>query len=227
MKKLEEFLEEWDRKNTEQHNKIALFNPEMVETLNIEQRHYFVRVFYHLRGHFVNFLWYAGNTAPNEQIKKVILDNIREEFSGKEKSHEQLYWEFAQGLGVDLTDELLNERTYVPFANDFNRKHLEWLHSHDWESGMAAFSAYERLDNIDYADLLTLAKNFGAEGRSILFFEVHSKVRHYEMVSEGFNLGALWDKSRDKVIEAYEFIWDHQNEMWRNLSDAVFNHSLP
>lgn len=170
-------------------------------------------------------MWYLGNTAPDEQSKQAILDNIREEFGGRGKSHERLYADFTQSLGVDLTDEVLHERTYLPFARAFNKEHLIWLHNHDWDSRTAAFSAYERLDNVDYEDLFTLAKNLGVPHTALRFFEVHKHVTHYEMASSSFDLGGLWGRNSEKVMEAYQFIGDHQNKMWSQLSDEVLGHS--
>lgn len=222
---LEEFLENWDAQNRAFHKQIPLFNPELSKNLSKEQQRYFARVFYHLRGHFHDFLWYMGNHAPDTESKKVILDNIAEEFGSNGRSHERLYLDFAACLGVDLTDEVIHQKTYLPFAREFNKKHLEWLASNDWQSQLATFTAYERLDNVDYNDLLDLVKSFDVTENGLLFFKAHSRVNHYEMARDGFQLRKLWSKNPQKIKEAYTFIRNHQNKMWKDLSDAVFNYN--
>ena len=69
-----------------------------------------------------------------------------------------------------------------------------------------------------------LAKNMGVKESALLFFEVHSKVQHYDMASESLDLKHIWDKNPEKVSEAFRFIGDHQNWMWRNLSECVLNY---
>ena len=224
MGSLSEFLKEWDQQQRAEHIKISLFKLEEVKNWTDAQKQYFVKLFYHLRGHFHDFLWFMANHAPTKEAKQAILGNISEEFGGDKKSHEQLYFEFASALGVNLIDEVANQTTYLPFAKEFNRKHLQWLANTDWDGKVIAFAAYERLDNVDYADLLSLAQSIGITSRGLLFFEVHKKVQHYEMVEEYLNLKDLWEKDPQKVKTGFNFIGQHQNQMWKNLSEAVFNH---
>ena len=219
--KLEKFLKEWDKNTKEEHKKIKLFNTKLTSKWSTIQRQYFVKIFYHARGHFLDFLWLMGNTAPDMNNKKIILNNITEEFGGTGKSHERLYWDFAKGFGVDMDNEFLRENNYLPFIREFNKKHIEWLIGNDWESRMLTFMAYERLDNIDYEDLFQLAKSLGIKGNALQFFEVHREVMHFEMASK--ELKVFWQKNPRKVREAFNFIGDHQIWMWKNLSDAVFN----
>src|SRR3989338_2094303 len=188
METLNEFLNRWDWEQKEAHSKIEMFDPDKVRAWTNTQKQYFVKVFYHLRGHFHDFLWFMANHSPDNNGKQTVIDNITEEFGGNGKLHEQLYFEFGKALGVDLMDEVLNQTTYSPFAMEFNRKHLEWLAQEDWDGKVVAFAAYERLDNFDYADLLKLAKALGLTGKALLFFEVHTKVRHYEMANEHLGL---------------------------------------
>lgn len=225
MESLKDFLNEWDQKQREEHKKIPLFNPEKVKQLTDSQKKYFVKVFYHVRGHFHGFLWFMANHSPNNQGKQAILENMAEEFGGDGKSHEQLYFDFGHALGVDLTDEVLNQTSYLSFAKEFNRKHLEWLAGADWDGKIIAFAAYERLDNVDYRDLLELARACGVSGEALLFFEVHAKVQHFEMANEHLGLQKLWEKDPQKVKDGFNFIGDHQNQMWRDLSHETFHAS--
>ena len=87
---LEEFVESIDLIYKEKLQKIALFDPQKSSLLSLEQKQLFCKVFYHLGGHFHDFLWVMGNFLPNEQLKQIVLTNISEEF-GMRCSHEQLY----------------------------------------------------------------------------------------------------------------------------------------
>ncbi|MBI2584117.1 MAG: iron-containing redox enzyme family protein [Candidatus Aenigmarchaeota archaeon] len=221
VKTLGEFLQEWDVRMKDAYKQIPLFNLEMTKNWSDAQKTFFAKAFYHARGHFHDFLWFMGNHAPDATAKRIVIDNISEEF-GIAKSHEQLYWEFATSLGVDLKDEFLKEKTYLPFVREFNKGHIEWLTNHDWERCLSAFAAYERLDNLDYTELMKLAENMGISGRALAFFQVHVYVEHFEAANK--DVQRVWDKDQQKVIEAFDFIAEHQIKMWKGLSDIVFNY---
>lgn len=216
---LDTFVAEWLQNYKEGVEAIDLFNPERAETLSLQQRAFFAKAFYHARGHFHDFLWFVGNHTSHE-VKQLILDNVAEEFGGEGRSHEQFYYEFAAALGVDLTDEVVNETTHLPFVQEYNRTHLRWLASHDADSLLAAFSAYEKLDNPDYNNLYALGKSFNLGNRGLIFFDVHRHVEHYEATMNFLN--QVWETSPKKVMEAFEFVGRHQMNMWQQLSDAVF-----
>ncbi len=220
---LSRFLTAWDAQNHAEHRKVALFDPAQSRRLSMEQKQYLARVFYHVRGHFVDFLWFLGNHAPGLAAKKSVMDNIAEELGGNLFSHEQLYEHFAESFGVDLTSEIVFEETYLPWVRDYNQAHLAWLARQDWEGKLAGFAAYERLDNVDYADLLVMAKSFNLPPKALVFFEVHAKVQHYEMLSRP--LMDAWLHDPQKVREAFTFIADHQNAMWKRLSEEIFRDS--
>ncbi len=218
---LPEFLTSWDERNLAAHCEIDLFQPEKSGQLTREQRIYFAKIFYHARGHFHDFLWFMGSHAPNHAQKKKIIDNITEEFGGS-RSHEELYIDFATSLGADLTRELVQGENYLPWLRDFNRGHLEYLQAHDWDGRLAAFLAYERLDNVDYQDLLRLVESFGVtDPNGLMFFKVHSLVHHFDMANKG-DLERIWAARPDVVTDAFDFIAEHQNRMWRRLSEEVF-----
>jgi len=220
---LQNFLNDLDQDYTSMQNTIPLFNPQKTCKWTVEQKIYFAKVFYHVRGYFHNFLWYMGNHAPDAEFKKIVLHNIAEEFSINGRSHEQLYIDFAKSVGADLSTEFYNEDHHLPFIKEFNKQHLKWLSTHDWPSCVAAFSAYERLDNIDYAKLLELAKSLGTEKRGLVFFNVHIVVEHFETTLN--TLIAIWENNEEKIKEAFNFIREHQIKMWNNLSDAIFNYT--
>lgn len=217
---LEEFVKNIDLLYTTKLKKIALFNPHKACLLSLDQKQKFCKVFYHLRGHFHDFLWIMGNFLPHEDLKKIVLTNISEEF-GMRCSHEQLYIRFAEALDVNILEEIKEETHYLEFAKAFNQEHRKWLLDHDWEYKMSAFSAYERLDNVDYPYLSELAKTFEISDYALSFFQVHTVVRHFESTEE--QIGKIWEKNKEKVILAFYFIYNHQLQMWSSLADTVFN----
>ncbi len=99
--------------------KIDLFIPEKVQLWNEEQKVFFIKVFYHLRGHFSDLLWYMGSFAPDKKSKELIISNILDEFNPNGLSHEQLYLLFASAFNVNLTYELLDNTAYLPFAREY------------------------------------------------------------------------------------------------------------
>ncbi len=212
-KHLPDFLQEWDAYNNVAHKKIPLFLPSALTKI---QQQYFARLLYHARGHFSEFLWVLGSLASTPEDKKLILQNIGEEFGGSQPSHEMLYFRFAESLGVNLRLEPVREHYYEQFLQKYNKDHVSFLIDRatngDWDTCMAAFSAYERLDNLDYPDLLRLVTTFDIPDPALEFFRVHCEVQHFAMVSTG--LEALWNRQPDAVQHGYDFIANHQIKMW-------------
>jgi hypothetical protein len=215
---LEEFIKNIDYYYIKKLQKIPLFDSQKTPFLSAEQKQLFCKVFYHLRGHFHDFLWVMGNFLPNEKLKQIVLTNISEEF-GVRCSHEQLYVRFAEALDVDIIEEIKEEKYYLDFAKKFNRGHIKWLLNHDWEHKMSAFSAYERLDNVDYPHLFNLAKTFELSDYHLSFFRVHTVVQHFENTEE--QIGNIWKSDKEKVMLGFCFIYNHQLQMWSSLSDVV------
>lgn len=220
---IQQFLKHWNQDYTKRIDEIALFNPDKNARLSVCQKSYFIRAFYHVRGHFNDFLWYMGNHAPDEFSKNAFIGNIREEFGGKLHSHEQLYYRFAEFFDVDIKQEIIEKATYEPYIRQFNHGHLKWLHENDWPRNFAAFSAYEFLDNIDYKRLSSLALNMGCSKRSMGFFIVHVHAEHFEPLYK--SLIGLWQQSPETIREGFDFICNHQINMWKTLSDRVFEHA--
>lgn len=216
-----DFIKQWDKKYSDKISKIDIFDTAKTANLTQNQKEYLVRALYHIRGHFHKFLWYMGNHAPHKKAKEKILYNIEEEFGNDHLSHEQLYFEFCKSIGFDISDEFITENTLTPFIKEFNRRHLQWLNSHDWESNWSVFSAYERLDNIDYGNLLALAKSIGAKNDGLIFFIIHNKADHFDRTCE--DLQKIWLKDKNLVIEGFAFIEQTQIKMWQLFSDEVYN----
>lgn len=219
---LESFLKEWDRQYKERQDAIPLFKLREENPLNKEQQIYFVKVFYHLfRMSIQDILWFMANHAPNGRSKEIILENIKEELGGNGRSHELLYVDFAESIGADLSNEYIEEETYPELARNYNKGSKKWLQERDWDSRISAFTALERLDNMEYSALLSLAESFGVNEKGLIFFKVHVQARHFEQVREA--LLTVWEKNQNKVKEAFTFIANHELEMLQQLSDAIYS----
>lgn len=217
---LDNFIDAWDAEYLEKINQIDLFNASLTSKWSAPQKELFVRTFYHVRGHFHDFLWLLGNHATDKEQKDMILQNVAEELNGSARSHEQMYMDFAESLDVDLDEEIVEEKTYLPFVRTYNKDHLRWLKSNPSLKRFAAFSAYERLDNIDYGSLLNLVESFGTPRKGLIFFKVHHKAQHFD-TTEGY-LGLLYKENPEAVKESFTFIAEHQLAMWKQLSDVIF-----
>jgi hypothetical protein len=215
---LEGFVTPWLQNYRQSATAIDLFDPAKVATLSPEQRAFLAKAFYHVRGHFHDFLWFIGNRS-NVAVKRLILENLEEEFGG-DRSHEEFYYDFAASLGVDLDDEVVEQTTHLPFIREYNYQHMHWLKTHDADARFAAFAAYERLDNPDYENLYQLGVALGQKGRSLVFFDVHRHVEHYEATT--LLLNEIWQRNPESVMAAFNFIGNHQLHIWQKLSDAVF-----
>lgn len=221
--KLNYFINNWEGDYTNQIAKIPMFNFELAKTCTTKVKQDFARVFYHARGHFQDFIWYIGNHANDAETKKIILKNIAEELNFSARSHEQLYLDFAQSLNVDISDDFLEEKFYTPYVKEFNYGQIKWLHQHDADERFAALAAYEKLDNIDYKYLLDLAEALGVSKEGKRFFKVHTLVEHFQPTVS--KLESIYKLSPEKVIKAFEFIGNHQLELWKNLSKNVFGYN--
>ncbi|MFT4059753.1 MAG: hypothetical protein QM652_09410 [Legionella sp.] len=219
---LNEFLTQRDQKYRNQLITIPLFNPTQTAQWTLEQKKFFAGLLYHIRGQFINFMWYVANFAPDTITKAIIIDNIKEELGlGNKYSHEQLYGFFTHECGIDIHDEIANETHYLPFAKKFNKDHVKWLVAHDADERIAAFAAYERLDNIDYPFLSECAQSLNISPHGKIFFDVHSAVGHFSAVLE--KLLPIWEFNSEKVKEAFDFIYTHQLSMWQQVSAHIFS----
>lgn len=221
---LQDFIKDWTRQYLGEMDKIQLFDSNWTHTWSVEQKAFFVKAFYHVRGHCNDFFWFVANHTNDIRVKNVILENTEEEYGKTLRSHEQLYLKFANELGFDLKDELINETTNLPFIKDFNKGHIEWLVNHDSDYQFAAFSAYEKLDNPDYNYLYNLALTIFEDKTKLTFFDVHRYVEHFEATSEVIN--EIWAKDNEIVKDAFRFIGNHQLKMWRDLGESVKEYSL-
>ena len=218
---LDEFLDQWDINYKNSMSQIDLFKPELTSGWNLNQKQLFSKLLYHQRAHFDDVLWYVGSFGPNNEFKEMIIENTKDEFGFNGISHEKLYLEFANSLGVDLKYELLDQKYYLKFLKEYNHGHLRWLRDHDSDHMLAAFSAIERLDNLDYLGLKNVALSIGLSGKALVFFNVHIYVKHYEQTETIFK--QLWKKRPEVVKGTFNFIAEYQLEIWRKISDAIFN----
>src|SRR3989338_872980 len=226
---LNDFLQEIDNKQVKAYREIPLFDNAKTSQWTKEQRKHFVKIFYHTRGHFDRLLWTRLIYAPNAEAKKRMLQYMAEEAGlpdlyGNQNlnSHEILFGRFAERLGVELTHELTEEEGYLPFAKEFNNGLVKWFREKDWESGVVGFSAYERLDNVDYGFMYDFARSLNIPEKALEFFIVHKQADHFDKTSN--ELPEIWKRDPTIVRDAFSFIYEHQQKMWKNLSDSVFNY---
>ena len=79
---LDHFFDAWDAEYLEKINQIDLFNASLTSKWSVPQKELFVRSFYHVRGHFHDFLRLLGNHATDKEQKDMILQNVAEELNG-------------------------------------------------------------------------------------------------------------------------------------------------
>ncbi|KGP64271.1 hypothetical protein EP47_04280 [Legionella norrlandica] len=221
-KSLSGFLEQSDLDYKNSLSSIRLFCQQNADLWDDNRKRMFAAIFYHLRGHFINFAWYIANFADNEVTKHIIIKNIYEEIGVSTRfSHEMLYERFAKECGVDIYDEIVNETNYLSFAKEFNKTHLYWLTQHSTREHICAFAAYERLDNLDYPILAELANAMRISTHAMTFFNVHTHVDHFDTMLE--LIIPIWDESPNCLIESFHFIQSHQLQMWEQFSNILFN----
>jgi hypothetical protein len=75
---LQEYLTSWDKEYKAKISNLPICQPDHVKTWTDVQKKEFARVFYHARGHFIDFLWFLGNFSNSKEIKDMVLNNIRE-----------------------------------------------------------------------------------------------------------------------------------------------------
>ncbi|WP_032113958.1 iron-containing redox enzyme family protein [Candidatus Paracaedibacter symbiosus] len=217
------FLQQWDQEYSASLSRIDLFNSSLTAQWKPSQKIYFAKLFYHVRGHFIDFLWLLGNHASDKTTKDIILANLAEEFNSSAKSHEQMYIDFATSIEADLSEEIIENKYYLPFIQEYNKDHLRWLINNNEEKRFSAFSAYERLDNVDYKYLAELATSLKASRKGLVFFKVHLKAQHFGNTED--YLFSIWQENSACVKESFNFIGNHQLKMWKNLSDNIFGYT--
>ena len=216
-----QFLSDWDKRYQGVVQKNPLFHPEITTQWSIAQKKQLVGYLYHIRGHFHELLWEMGNSAPDSDFKEMIIDNIRDEFGGNGLSHEKLYYLFAEHFGLDLTLELLDNRYYADFIKHYQNTVLRWFKKADWDYKLSAFAAIERLDNIDYANLLGLANSLDSLlPRETAFFYIHMNVAHFSDKMKAA-LFIIWSKNRGIIEESFQVVLTVQTAMWQALFEHI------
>lgn len=214
------FINQMDSEYHSHLHTLNLFNPDLTKQWDVTAKKQFAGQLYHIRGYFIHFMWYLANFNSNKAFKQIILDNIGEEIGINEKlSHEQLYAQFAEYCGVDIQDEILNHTNYSDFAKSYNHHHIEWLSAHSEIAQIAAFAAYERLDNIDYVYLYRLGQSLNLPAEALLFFKVHTHVEHFGPVLP--ILETKWSEHAEEIKMGFEFIYAHQYGMWAKFSQIL------
>lgn len=216
---LSSYIENIINSYSDKVRKLPLFADDFARCLTLKQKKLFIKIFYHARGKFHDFLWYVGSNTQNAKVKKIVIQNIAEEFNGSAASHEEMYMYFANYFNVNLTKEFLKNKYYIKSVRDFNNNHINYLVNHNDDHRISAFSAYEKLDNIDYPFLLKFASNMGAKGKALIFFKIHAAVEHFE--STRGMLDSIWKKNSDAVKKSFEFITNNQLFLWNSLFNEI------
>lgn len=63
-----------------------------------------------------------------------------------------------------------------------------------------------------YILLWKLAKSLEISNKSMLFFKMHMYANHFKTTED--KLSSVWQQEPEKVKNAYEFIANHQIDMW-------------
>lgn len=215
------FLLQWDECYQAILQKNPLFQTNKTAAWSMEQKKLLVGYLYHIRGHFHDLLWEMGNSAPTAKFKEMIIDNIRDEFGGNGLSHEKLYYLFAEHFNLDLRLELLDNHYYADFIKNCQDTVLRWFKDANWNYKLSAFVAIERLDNIDYANLLGLARSLDQlTPREEAFFLIHINAAHFsdEMKKE---LLKIWMTNRSTVEEGFAMVSQLYTSIWQTLYDHI------
>jgi len=215
---LNDYTTSWAGDYQNEVSKLKLFQKGGI-SWDLEKKQKFVKTFYHIRGHFYKFLWTLGVLATDTRFKKVILDNFEEEFGGGGPTHEKLYFDFAEYFEVDIKSEMVSEENNFEYIKKYNTGHILFLLKNNWNTKWGAFSAYEKLDNVDYTNLGLIAESMGANGKGMTFFRVHQDAGHYDMTSK--LLEEIWDTDPQSVKAGFEFVAEHQLKMWRELDKEL------
>ena len=216
---LSNYIDKTINSYSDQVRKLPLFADDFASCLTLKQKKLFIKIFYHARGKFHDFLWYVGSNTQNAKVKKIVIQNISEEFNGSAASHEEMYMHFANHFNVDLTKEFLINKYYIKSVRDFNNNHIDYLVNHNDDHRISAFSAYEKLDNVDYPFLLEFASKMGAKGKALIFFKVHAAVEHFESTKDV--LENIWGRNSDAVKKSFEFITNNQMFLWNSLFNEI------
>ncbi|ELR97577.1 iron-containing redox enzyme family protein [Gloeocapsa sp. PCC 73106] len=226
LEELENFLNEWDKTYLNSLKNIPIFNSKTTQNWTEDQQRLFIKLLYHVRSHFGEFLWHLGNFAPNVQMKEMILENIRDEWGKDGPSHEQIYLNLAHQMGVDLTYECVEQENYLPFLREYNQSQIRALIEHDWQHKLVGFAVGERLDKTDYECLRDIFRNFGLTETQLVFFNKHIASDHFEGAI-AMALQEIWLSDSKLVINVFKKVGAFQTLMWQNLSQTVCALSKP
>jgi hypothetical protein len=221
---MKEYIKNWQKNYKESLEDIELFKFGAGLEMNSRQKRLFVKLFYHARGHFSDFLWIVANNTASYRVRLLVLENIKDELGCVQRGdlpHEQLFLQFANTFDKSIRKEILNQEYYVDFLKDFNEFHRKTLQSATPEEQWALFSAYELLDTVDYEALYTLAKDMGSSKKELIFFDVHRQGDHFTSTYKALLI--IWEKDQKVVRKAFSIIEKSQLAMWRRLSDEVFS----
>lgn len=192
---LERFLVRWDRQYHKSVKNFSLFDVASDFSWSSEKKQFFCKILYHARKHLHDFY------PP---------------------THENLYFYFTKDMGVSSSKEVVVPLYYLPFLKEFNQGHVNFLKNNSWESCLAAYVAYARLDTLDCGNFLRIAENLGASPKGLRFFKIRSETEYF-IAAKGL-LAKAWNLNQRGVKKAFDFIANHQIAMWGKLSEIMSNY---
>lgn len=216
------FLQQKDQEYQSALAKITLFDVRQIQSWTGVQKQHFAAILYHLRAHIINFIWYYANSSTDDAIKQRVINSIQEELGGERRFFQDLLYEqFAQECGINITREILEEKYYFSFAKEFNQTYLEWLEDHDSDEITAAFAAYEHLHSLEYPYLHSLVHSLNLSPKALQFFHIDKKDEYFEVSFSA--LTSVWQKTPEKIISTFQFIYAHQLQMWKDLNNTLMS----
>ncbi len=186
--------------------------------LSVDALRGYAKQYYFLEAEFPRFLLQTGTHAPTESANAVVMENYAEE-TAKEKSHVDMWLDFASGLGLEKNSvkqtQAMQSTVNVLSSFDVSTK-TSWL------SGMAALLAYEaNLQETSMTKLAGLQKFYGVtDKQSTQFFEIHG-VLDLQHSNDWKNLLVQSASSAEQQSEVKNVVGSSMEVLWKFL-DGIY-----
>jgi len=148
--------------------------------LTVDQLRTYARIYYPHVAAFPGYLETAAERAADPEVRSELQDNLREELT-EPKAHDELWLDFAAGLGLDR--DAVTQAPTDPAARETVSRFRK-LASSGTGAAVAALYAYEsQQPQVSRTKADGLRKHYGIrEEAAVAYFEVHAEadVRHSE-----------------------------------------------
>lgn len=175
----------------------------------------FALSFYFIRYGFYRLNFIVGARAgPHEVLWSGLVYNLMEELgAGKGPTHNQLYRDFMQELGVPSEDKLVQPE----FAKQFNERWETYCSTAAFDEALASLGLYEILDQPDYAMLLGVVKACEVSRKAQEFYRVHAVAEHFDLFEEVMREISSKPEGSIAIARAADFVISNQRMMWSGL----------